>query len=802
VEDVVPGCRIEEIDAVAADLSLSVVFETHHEPISDRPRVRPRCTVLPGAPRAANTQPSGTGWPAGFRSGAYRRRASKGWGGGPPGTFAVDGQIVHGGKWSVRIERRDDSPDRFTSVTKVIPIDFTGEKLELIGYLRTENVSEFAGLWMREDDDAGSVAFDNMQRRQLKGTNEWAEYSIVLPLNKTAKRLAFGILASGAGKVWADDLRLLVDGRSILLEPRVERPKTIQDLDRQFDSGSGITLKSLTKIQIDNLVMLGKVWGFLKYHHPLITAGKQHWDYELFRILPRVLSAADAAAARSAMSQWVSSLGAVPACTDCASLVESDLHLPPPATWLTDEILGADLGAALRSIHRNRPTGTQQFYLSLVPNVGNPSFDHELAYAALKLPDAGYQLLALYRLWNIVEYWFPYRNVIGGTWDQQLTAFIPRIALASDSDAYKRELMAFIATIHDTHANLWSSLDARPPVGKCQVPVTLRFIENEPIVTGYQHAQLGPATGLKIGDVVTAIDGITVTDLLARWSPYYAASNEPTRLRDIARSMTCGDCGVTAVRVRRESGTVELKPERAPESILTAERTHDHPGDTFRKLSPEVAYLKLSSVQASQAAKYIESAAGTKGLIIDIRNYPSEFVVFALGSQLVDRATEFARFTNGDPANPGAFHWTPPVSLQPASPGYAGKIVILVDEVSLSRLSTRPWRSGRRGMRLSSEARQRAPMATFRRSRCPADCDRWSAESACSIPTRSPRSVSASSPTSKRARPFTASAAAATKYSKSRCVRYSVPARLPRKSSGLRDGRELLDGSRSPKLDT
>src|SRR5262245_26286354 len=130
-----------------------------------------------------------------------------------------------------------------------------------------------------------------------------------------------------------------------LRQPTAGRPelaglhKTILDLDRQFDSASGITLQTLTNAQIDNLAVLGKVWGFLKYHHPLITAGKQHWDYELFRILPRVLGAADASAARSAMSQWITGLGTVPACTDCSRLFESDLHLRPPATWLTDEVL-------------------------------------------------------------------------------------------------------------------------------------------------------------------------------------------------------------------------------------------------------------------------------------------------------------------------------------------------------------------------------------------------------------------------------------------------------------------------------
>ena len=118
---------------------------------------------------------------------------------------------------------------------------------------------------------------------------------------------------------------------------------------------------------------------------------------------------------------------------------------------------------------------------------------------------------------------------------------------------------------------------------------------------------------------------------------------------------------------------------------LQAGATHDLAGETFRKLSNDVAYLKLSSVKSADAARYVESAQGTKGLIIDIRNYPSEFMVFALGSLLVDKPTEFARFTTGDLSNPGAFHWTKLVSLTPQQPHYKGKVVILVDEISQSQ---------------------------------------------------------------------------------------------------------------------
>jgi C-terminal processing protease CtpA/Prc len=111
---------------------------------------------------------------------------------------------------------------------------------------------------------------------------------------------------------------------------------------------------------------------------------------------------------------------------------------------------------------------------------------------------------------------------------------------------------------------------------------------------------------------------------------------------------------------------------------------HDRPGDTFQLLSPDVAYLKLSSIRVQDLAGYLQQASGTRGLVIDIRNYPSEFVVFALGGRLVQRRTPFARFTTGNLGTPGAFTWTSPVELAPLSPAYVGKVAILVDEVSIS----------------------------------------------------------------------------------------------------------------------
>jgi len=606
-----------------------------------------------------------------------------GWNGGPEATVFADNKVVHGGHWSARLERHADSPSNFSALNKSIPMDFTGQTVELRGFLRTEDVSGFAGLWMREDGERHGLAFDNMQDQGLRGTTEWKEYSIKLAINSDATQLFFGVLLSGTGKMWADDLQLLVDGKPVWEAAKLVRKATVVDLDHKFDGGSGISLTALTNIQISNLATLGKVWGFLKYHHPQITSGQHHWDYDLFRVLPTILAAPDGQTANAAMLKWTTGLGEVAACSPCARLDENDLYLKPSVEWIADTAsLGKDLSQQLNSIYRNRPALEKQFYVSLAPNIGNPVFQHELAYKTAKLPDPGFQLLALYRFWNIIQYWFPYRDVMSENWDKVLVEFIPRITLAKTPEAYQRELIALIARAHDTHANLWSSLKARPPVGDCQIPVNLRFIENRTVVAGYAKPEAAKDTGLNLGDVITEIDDVSVSKLIADLTPYYAASNDSGRMNDMTRSMTNGNCGEANIRVLRDNQDIKLKTKRV--NVEQSNRWHDLPGETFRLLSKDVAYLKLSSVKSDDAKHYVESAAGTKGLIIDIRNYPSNFMVFALGSLLVQKETQFARYTTGDLSTPGAFHWGESVSLTPAQPHYGGKIVIIVDEVSLS----------------------------------------------------------------------------------------------------------------------
>ena len=175
--------------------------------------------------------------------------------------------------------------------------------------------------------------------------------------------------------------------------------------------------------------------------------------------------------------------------------------------------------------------------------MGNPNFSNELAYPNPEFPDAGFRLLALFRFWNIVEYWSPNRDLVREDWDGVLREFIPRLLSTRTADEYRLAMVALVARLNDSHTNLWGSLDVRPPLGKCRLPVTLRWAGGKFVVGAYADSVSGPASGLRIGDVIQKLDHASVDSLAVAWKSYYGASNDAARARDIAWALTKGSCG-------------------------------------------------------------------------------------------------------------------------------------------------------------------------------------------------------------------------------------------------------------------
>ncbi|MDS9470868.1 helix-turn-helix transcriptional regulator [Sporosarcina pasteurii] len=120
----------------------------------------------------------------------------------------LDNSVVHSGNYSAYLKSKDEKARSFATLMQQIKSDkYRGERVRFSAFVKSTDIKESAGLWMRVDHSSGEVlAFDNMMNRPIKGTNEWNHFSVVLDIPIKSEVIAFGVLLNGSGQIWMDKL--------------------------------------------------------------------------------------------------------------------------------------------------------------------------------------------------------------------------------------------------------------------------------------------------------------------------------------------------------------------------------------------------------------------------------------------------------------------------------------------------------------------------------------------------------------------------------------------------------------------
>ena len=141
-----------------------------------------------------------------------RAEMPKGWFGGGEGyELTSDTEVKHGGKASGSLQATDKAKNFGTFTSAIRADNYRGKRVRLVAYVKPEGVKGWAGLWLRADGkEKTAIAFDNMNARPIKGTSDWTAYGLVLDVPRDAEEIYFGCLLSGQGRLWIDDMQLLV----------------------------------------------------------------------------------------------------------------------------------------------------------------------------------------------------------------------------------------------------------------------------------------------------------------------------------------------------------------------------------------------------------------------------------------------------------------------------------------------------------------------------------------------------------------------------------------------------------------
>lgn len=475
---------------------------------------------------------------------------------------------------------------------------------------------------------------------------------------------------------------LWVWGLLVLIIVLVVVNGTKRNSDKEFDSGSNIKIEKLNTNQINNLKKLCKVWGVVKYYHPEVVSGSVNFDYELFRVMPDTLNAKNSQDANKVIYQWVKNLGDVEENSSDKNAENKKIALERDLSWIKDaNYLDKDLSQLLVKISNSNISKRNKAYAKFDKEVGLSNFENENLYEEMDYDDDGYKLLALFRYWNIIEYYYPYIDIIEENWDEVLTTFIPKFINTKSELDYKLAISELTTKIHDPHAAIYDINETLTKHwGNKYAPVEFALVEDNIVIKKILPKYKNKCE-LKPGDIVLKINDKDIFEVIKEKSKYISLS----------RKEAIVNC-LQGYLFRTSNDSIKITVKRDGKELIKNVKCYndqsmfDIKEPSHKLLDGNIGYINPGQLSKNEIDKIMEKFINTEGIIVDLREYPSEFIVYDLGKMIISKPTIFSKISVPSQSVPGEFIFEKDQIVNPDDKKhYKGKVMILMNERSQSQ---------------------------------------------------------------------------------------------------------------------
>ncbi|OCX54287.1 hypothetical protein BEL04_08495 [Mucilaginibacter sp. PPCGB 2223] len=461
-------------------------------------------------------------------------------------------------------------------------------------------------------------------------------------------------------------------------------------------------LQAQTAQQVKNLSAYAKVWGFLKYYHPEAAKGNPNWDKELCKMIPMVKSTATDEAFNQLLNSWYNHLPKAKLSATTTQLQsdtimrvfdEQDIKSFGVSQALQDEFIRLyqyHLPGASKYI----TDWSGKYHLDYIRHTEDP-------FNKPACPDEEHRLLALFRYWNIINYFYPHKKINAPGWDKVLADCIPQFVAASNAEEYQLAFLKLTARLKDSHS-FFQQEDWNKAHTRLNMPFDLSFINGRFYIIKSRYDSLMNALNFKIGDEIVGINGKPVADRINDLKPLTTGTNELSVYRNIGAMLFKIDTVASIqIGIKRQGETMEKHVSLYTGAALYKYR-QGHPLKAWEDMGNGVWYVRICEItQPATLTKLFADIHEAKTVIWDMRAYPDFKVMQQVKNGLfteskiqgtdcngiVDFPGSFAKHTGG------GFGQSNSLSL----PLYTGRMIVLVNEFTQSlaesaaaELRTRP----------------------------------------------------------------------------------------------------------------
>lgn len=293
----------------------------------------------------------------------------------------------------------------------------------------------------------------------------------------------------------------------------------------------------------------------------------------------------------------------------------------------------------------------------------------------------------LFAYWNLIEYYFPYKYIMDQKWDLSLEQSLPSIADAKNEADFYLALKKLTSKLNDSHVEtpiygptVYRSLNHFPAAGK--------IIDDKLVITEILGDSLAEADNIKIGTVITKINGKTIKELIEQNRDLVCASNEAKLLDKVVYRILSTDQDNVSVEFLKD-GKYEIK------NMIWHDYHDSHrnefkkgavkPKEKFKLLDNNVGYVNMGAIKPKNIPDMIDALKSTKAIVFDMRNYPNG-TWKEISDFLNAEEKKFCDYTEPYLNYPGKYKWVDGRKCGfNNKDNYKGKAIVLLNEKSLSQ---------------------------------------------------------------------------------------------------------------------
>ncbi|HEY3372940.1 MAG TPA: S41 family peptidase [Prolixibacteraceae bacterium] len=425
--------------------------------------------------------------------------------------------------------------------------------------------------------------------------------------------------------------------------------------------------------EVENLRVFAKAYGYVKYFHPADEAQQINWSKFSSYGAKKVEKCTTSGELVETLNSLFNPIAPSVRFSISANKPTYDLKMITPGNPLDYRLTywqhqGVSMGMKMNNVYRSIRVNS-----GVNPRV-EKIFDHQPEFGTIITKEIGNQIycqvpLVLYRddkntypaadtialkklkaeidqfddkldvlslrkgnvinVYNVIQHFYPYFDVVNVNWDKELTKALSRCFTdVSDKDHFIT-LEKFTAPLKDGHVYVnSSSLRLASP------SITWEWIENKLVIT---H-NLTSNPNIHIGDIVTQIDGVQAEKYFEEINSQISAGTKGW-LNDRANRMSLLADRGSVMKLTINDKPIDINRTSDPYYMDRAIRVNEKP---YRLIGDSIWYLNMDMIEMDTINKLLPQLEKCKAIICDARGYPKgnhEFITHLM--QMDDTTTSW-----------------------------------------------------------------------------------------------------------------------------------------------------------------